>query len=233
MPTVEYPKWVPSAVLQGGLQLVAELPIPPDERATHRLLTDPRMKAIWRSLSNSKNCVPSPAAVSTWRRHRVLCELSDQEIALAAFFYFACAYAHGRLRTRTISDLIHTRETYLNSAKNLHEEAQLLRSRWSDDPEGEVHAAAIDAAASFYMDKTKRLLAPSPRLVGRDQGDPYLRAYAVYLTEMACWLFGRPMYGTIATLTEVALLENKKDMVSAFNVRDWRAAAKKVSKKMI
>jgi hypothetical protein len=186
------------------------------------------METVWRFLSNPKKCVPSPEAVGSWRDYPMFRDQSDQDVAIAVLFYFACAYASRKLSTQTTADFAKERQPYLQSAKRLHEEAQLLRARWSKDSEAEVHAAAIEAAVNYPMNKTQEHFAPMPRLVDRDQGDRYLRAYAVYLTRMASWLFNRPMHDTIATLTNVALLENEIELVSKFKVRDWSKAAVRV-----
>jgi hypothetical protein len=228
MPGIEYPKWAPPAVVREGVQLIVETRYQIDEALIRRLLTDERMEAVWSFLGNPKKCAACPTAIDTWRDHPVLGGLSDQDIALAAFFLTSYSYAHHRFPTLTTASLVKRREPYLESAKRLQKEAQLLRERWSKDPEAGAHAAAIDAAISFHMNKTKQLFNPSPRLVDRDQGDPYQRAYAVYMAAAARWLFGKYMYGTIARVTNVALVRAKKKQVSTINVRDWCKASIRV-----
>jgi hypothetical protein len=192
---LEYPKWAPPAV-RVGVQLIAATRYQIDEELIRRLLTDERMKAIWGFLGNPKKCAASPAAVDICRDHPVLDGLSDQDIALAVFFCTSYFYAHFRFRTLTTASLLKKREPYLALAKRLREDAQHLRECWSADSEVEAHVAAIDAAVTFHTNKMKQLVKPSPRLVGRDQYDPYQRAYALYMADYARWLFGKYMYGT-------------------------------------
>ena len=154
MSGLEYPKWATSAGLHAAVQLVAI--IPTDEALIDRLLMDNRMETVWRFLSNPKKCNPSPAALDRWRKLPVLEGLSDQDVALAVFFNWACGYAHFNFPTMTTATLVKDREPFLISACRLQEEAQLLRERWSEDPEAEVHAVAIEAAISFHKSKTKK-----------------------------------------------------------------------------
>jgi hypothetical protein len=124
--------------------------------------------------------------------------------------------------------LLKKSEPYLALAKRLREDAQHLREYWSADSEVEAHVAAIDAAVTFHKNKTKKLFKPLPRLVDRDQGDRYQRAYAVYMANYARWLFGKYVYGTIAKVTNVALVKANKKEVSDTHVRDWCAASVRV-----
>jgi hypothetical protein len=206
---------------QAGTQLIASKRFPIHEALIDRLLLDGRMKDVWKSLCNPKKCAPFPAALDRWRKESVLEGLSDQDVALAVFFFYACSYAHFKFRTVTTASFVKRREPFLMSARILQEEARLLRERWFAEPEAEVHAAAIEAASSFHMSKTKNIFQSHPRLIERDQGDPQLRAYALYMAIQAKSLFGRIMYGTIATVTNVAMVENNSNLVSAANVRDW------------
>jgi hypothetical protein len=179
------------------------------------------MEAVWRLLGNPKKYAASPAVRDLWPETEVPDGMSDQDLAVALFFYYSCSYAHFRFPIITAADLAGTRKEYLESTNRLQEEVQLLRSRWPKDPEAKALATALDAAISFYRNKTKHIFDPSPRSVARKQGDPYQRAYAIYMAGMARQLFGKSMYGTTATVTNVALVPPGKVEVSKANVEGW------------
>jgi hypothetical protein len=168
---------------------------------------------------------PSPAALQDLRNNPIVQGLSDQEVVLAYFLYYACVYEHLQFKTETIAELKQRHREFLISTQRLQEEAKLLRERWSYDPEAELHATAIDAAISFHSDKTKKHFKPQPRLVDRNQGNPHHRAYALYMASATKYLFGKHMYGTIAAVTNVALVKGNKLQVSQVNVRDWCRAS--------
>jgi hypothetical protein len=230
MSGLKYPKSLVG--FQAGVELIASKRFPIHEALIERLRLDDRMQAVWKFLGNPKKCAPSSAALDHWRKQSVLVGLSDQDLALAVFYFHACCYAHFKFPTMTTASLAQRREPFLMSATLLQKEARLLRERWSEEPEAELHAAAIEAAVSFHMSKTKDIFQANPHLVVRDQSDPHLRAYALYMAHQAKLLFGKNMYGTIATVTNVAMVKNNGDLISVQNVRDWCEASMKISDRL-
>ncbi len=188
-----------------------------DERARiTRLLTDLRMRSVWRELAKRPG---SPAARDQFVGASPD-ELSGHDIAVGVFFYHANYYVQGRFATETFAAVNERVRPFLKSVERLRQEAEAMGDWFG--PESD-HVAAIKAAADLWEREIlagygKPHLEMRP-LVGRNQGDPHLRGYALMVANKAHELFGRWMYETVATVTNVAL--PRRTEVSKANVRDW------------
>jgi hypothetical protein len=195
-----------------------------DERALiARLLTDERMRGVWREIAK---CQASPVARD--RYFGLFGDVvhdgqSDHDVAVGLFFFYAYFFAHHQVETETVAIFRARFQSMLESVERLREEAQHMHGQLGyGDPEVLKHVAAIEAAADFYEREASRIYGkPHPSVVGRNQGDPRQRAFALMMADEARKLFGRSMYGTVAALTSVALADCDGGQVSAANVRDW------------
>jgi hypothetical protein len=218
---------VPGAVLGEALRLFADAQSDEEKALLRRLLTDQLMLGVWRELENPKRS-PACAAVRDDWAGEIPDGLSNQDVAIALFFFRAHQCAQHKVHTRTLATWKEKHRLRSRLTKRLRQDATLLELNWFGDPEAEAHAAAIWRAANFFEKREMQLFrTPSLALIERNQGDPYLRGYAVVMAGVARRLFGKFKYGTIAKLTNVALLPSVE--VSTANVRDWCKAAMRVS----
>jgi hypothetical protein len=217
MDNLDCPTWVPLSVRTQAVRLVSNSTIVVEKELIRRLLADERMESVWTFLG--KKCTASSSGCDLWPGIDPPDGMSDQDVAVALFFYYSCMYAHYKYLTVTAASWAKKCEKYLESAVRLQEEAELLRLRWFDYSEAMKHAAAIDAAIDFHKSRTKQHFGDTPRLVGRNQGNPRQRAYAVSMAGVTRTLFGKPVPQAIATVTNVALAE--KVDVSMVKVSEW------------
>jgi hypothetical protein len=217
----ESPAWVPGAVRGEALRLFADAQSDEEKSLLRKLLTDERMRGVWRELGNPIRSPACAAVRDEWPGGAVPDGLTDQEVAIALFFFRAYQCAQHKVQTMTLATWEEKHQLRLRLTRQLRQDATLLELNWFGDREAEAHAAAIWTAANFFERREMELfLNPSPALVKRNQGDPHLRAYAVIMASVARRLFGNFNYGTIAKLTNVALEPSVE--VSTANVRDWR-----------
>jgi hypothetical protein len=213
-----YLDWVPVGVRRvADSMLAAERP--EDERTLlKRLLTDQRMQSVWGEIAKR------PASSDT-RKEFLLFEttsddLTDHDVAVGVFFFRAYLYAYARVETETLANWKATLSPMLESIKRLRQEARNLPGRSSFAVLKSV--AAIQAGADRCERELLCLYPKHPTVVRRLQGHSHQRAYAVLMSDQAQKWFGRPMYGTVATVTNVAL---KRDDTTWEKVRDWVKAA--------
>jgi hypothetical protein len=221
----EYPTWVPDPVLGQAERLLAQTESDDEKALIRRLLTDQRMKGVWRELTNPKRCPASAAARDQWPRAVVPKGMNDQDVAVALFFFYSHVNAIDVLPVKVAKwKLGHDlRLGYINE---LRQAANSLWLNWFEDLEAEKHDAAIMAAASFYETSEMRLFSSPPTyLIDRVQGNPKLRTYALKMAAEGRRLFGKSMYGTIAKVTNVALVKKNKSEISRRNVEQWCSAA--------
>jgi hypothetical protein len=193
---------------------------------TLRLLTDPQMKEVWRILERYR---PSEEAAHIWRKQYPGCD-DNQAIALRVFFSHAVNFAAGKVQVETLSKQNEVRQRWREIANQLAEIADYTLRHWPDDPDDrgaddpDAPPAALKQAAVMmeqarkYQDMAR---VPGPAhasLVDRDQGDRVARGYALELANLTYSLFGKPLYGTIAKVTNIAFDTNK---VSKKNVENW------------
>jgi hypothetical protein len=230
----EYPAWVPAPVVGEAESLLAEAESDEEKELTRRLLADPRMERVWRDLANPNRSRASSAARECWTRGAVTDGWSDQDVALAVFFFYAQRYAQHDFLPLNAAMWKARHQRRLQWAKGLRQEAMGLNLQWFEDPEAEVHVAAILEAARFFEKREMELFRnPPPTMVGRNQGDPVQRRYAVLMACEASKLFGEPKYVTIATVTNVALVKFGKAQVTKANVWDWWKASVRVKRSFL
>jgi hypothetical protein len=221
----EHPDWVPAAVAAEACRILAKARSDDGKELIRRLLTDQRMKRVWRELANPKRCPASSAARYHWPDGMAPKNLSNQEVAVALFFFHSHANAVNILPVK-ITKWRSGHKLRLRYVKELRQARDCLWLNWFEDPGAEKHDAAISAAAKFYESSEMQLFTNPPvYLVDRFQGDPKLRTYALKMTADARRLFGRSLYGTIATVTNVALVKKNQAEVLRFNVENWCEAA--------
>jgi hypothetical protein len=230
----EYPTWVPAPVVEEAESLLAEAESDEEKELTRRLLVDPRMEGVWRDLANPNGSRASSAARENWARGAVTDGWSDQDVALAVFFRCAQRYAQHDVRPLNVAMWKAGHQRRLQWAKGLGQEAMLLKLQWFEDPEAEGHVAAILEAARFFENREMELFRNPPRsMIGRNQGDPFQRRYAVLMAGEAGRLFGEPKYVTIATVTNVALVNPGKSQVTKAKVWDWWKASVRVKRSFL
>jgi hypothetical protein len=214
---------VPGAVLGEALRLFADAQSDEEKALLRRLLTDQRMLGVWQELENPKRSPACTAVRDDWPGD-IPDGLSNQDLAIALFFFRAHQCAQHKVQTMTLATWEEKHQLRLRLTRQLRQDATLLELNWFGDPEAEAHAAAIWTAANFFEKREMQLFRnPSLALIKRNQGDPHLRRYAVLMAGVARRLFGKFNYGTIAKLTNVALVPSVE--VSTVNVRDWCKAA--------
>jgi hypothetical protein len=214
----ESPAWVPDAVGE-AVRLLADAQSDEEKALVRRLLTNTGMLGVWRELMNPKRSRASAVARDEWPGD-VPDGLSNQDVAIALFFFRAYQCAQHKVQTMTLAIWEEKHRLRLRLTRQLRQDATLLELNWFGDREAEAHAAAIWTAANFFERREMELFHnPSPALIKRNQGDPHLHAYAVIMASVARRLFGKFNYGTIAKLTNVALEPSVE--VSTANVRDW------------
>jgi hypothetical protein len=87
--SMECPAWVPQAVKCEANRMLADAEPAEDNTAIHRLLTDKRMKQVWRVLQKY------PANENGRRICKLVREgMSDHNIALCLIFYYSVCFAN-------------------------------------------------------------------------------------------------------------------------------------------
>jgi hypothetical protein len=158
--------------------------------------------------------------------------LEQQRLCGGTVFFKACYFGHHRVRTYTRADLDEENRPRREAIERLREAAKLLRAEFSPHDgfadmsaiyaEHLKHVNAVEEAVNFFdadeaADALRDKEGVDLTLVGRNQGDPCQRAFALHLSSEAHRLFGSWLYETIAILTSVA---SGKRTTKA-NVRDW------------
>jgi hypothetical protein len=231
----KYPPWVPAKAVEEAVRMLGatrsrnKKALDAEKTVIQRLLTDQRMQAAWRELGNQKRSPARTTARGFWPSGAVPEGLSDQDIALTVFFFDACRYAQHVVNVLTIRTWKEKHQTRLKWVTQLRQVACLLELQFFAEPEAEEHLTAIHAAAAHFEKREMQGFHEPPlSLIGRNQGDPLQRRYAVLMAEVVRKLFGKSHYTTIATVTNVALVPSGKVEATKVNVRDWCAAALRV-----
>ena len=167
--------------------------MPDDLTKLHRLVTDSRMKRVWKELLRQKP------------QDKALVEFFDDAFQLARFPHFvttpkdraalAAPWAKAAELCRTLKEISIAVRTNPQSAAAVDQTAQLLEQQ-----------------AAWWQGKLN-----SPRIVKQHGGDDVGRAYVRMLGHTTRKLFRSPMYRTVATAASVAL--DRK--IGWLQVRDW------------
>jgi hypothetical protein len=225
------PSWVPSSV-----KLLA-----PAFPLGQRLLTDPRMEAVWQVLQKADvsdaglDSVESFQQLRSWGISKYDLPLQDfpppdfsrQDHACAALFAFAAWELNSKQN-------VITRTKIEGSVKQYTDAANLCRSTTHYDY---LHSANpnLDAALSivgwFFQDQARKIgQLAGPHVIKRSSktrgkrssktpGDDETRIHARALANQTHRLFGSFLYSTVATVVTVGL--EIEPAISAKSVENW------------
>jgi hypothetical protein len=238
MPAPAFPKWLPPAVAREAERILDRKN--PDAALVHRLVTDERMKSVWRELTKPKDFLARPQISEPWANMRG--PLPDEDNALTLFFW--CAYLFGRagIIVGTAKEYDAMLATYRKQAEQLRASALVLRdlhlvSGLADNflqygdiskQSADIHANQIEDAANFcdeIVEAIIELKAADPLIVDRDYGNREARGYVRLMSIEMHRLFGQLMAGTLATVASVALEIEIADK----QVRNWAGPTNKVA----
>jgi len=235
-PTI-FPEWLPPVVTEEAEELAQNRP--EDEELLRRLATDPRMESVWREIKKHNSSEPID-----WERwssnERKPKGLSNEDIALKLTFRYAFFIAlhaiHEKSTIVTVAEHKALVDSYEQQAARLRAEAAKLRERGDASRATwiwrayEEHAEAVERAAARCEREAAYLMAVDPAhpdtpVIERDKGWRREMSFADMLTtEVMQPLYGTPLYGTVATVINVALA---KSSVEARHVRDWLKGLRK------
>jgi hypothetical protein len=264
LPTIE--SWVPAAVADAALRLHAELAAEDKSEngltVLSRLISDRRMKAVWKVLyqrDRDENYRPTenfeyPAVMtmkSSAAKHRqqarVLRERggelnessarlleaearaeenvpvfghdprwSEQELAVRYLLEHACRIA------------IDIAPTYRSDIQARLKRISAVTTILREQAEELVEIGMLNEAFELgdIVDKCNELReldeqifeTAGPRIIDRERTDPKLRTYVADLYMFTFPVFGSPLYGTLATVANVAF---KCSTVTVSKVRNW------------
>lgn len=218
----DIPDWVPSPVKRMAMAMGLAY----EGTVAHRLLTDPRMKSVWRELKNHE--ITPDALASLEQRERMsnwdISDLKDslQDQAYAAFYArVAIEFCSPRI--------VASRVDVKKSAKPWHDAAVLCWHvmRYEFRPKIDAEFAQALAIVGEYLERQGQLLENkrSPYIVERRsrlRGDDNNRVNTRLIGEATYSIFGSVLYGTVAKIASVALQAN----ISEKDVQNWCSASR-------
>jgi hypothetical protein len=233
-----FPEWLPPAVAKEAEELAQERP--EHEELLRRLATDPRMESVWREIK--KHNSSEHIDWERWSNERKPTGLSNEDIALKLTFryvYFRALHViHEEITIPTIAEHKALIASWEQQAARLRAEAAKLRERGNDAGFAraqrrvfEEHAEAAERAAARCERGAADLITwdpadPNTPMIERDKGWRREMMFADMLaTHVMQPLYGMPLYGTVATITNVALAT--RSVVEARHVRDWLKGLRK------
>jgi hypothetical protein len=217
------PSWVPPSVKL----------LEPAFPFGQRLLTDPRMKAVWKVLQNANvseaglDCVESFQQLRSWGISKYDLPLQDfpppdfslQDHACAALFAFAAWELNS-------PKPVVTRTKIEGSVKQYTDAANLCRSTTHYDYLHSAHPeldAALSIVGWFFRDQARKIeQMAGPHVIKRSsktRGDDETRIHARALATEMHRLFGSFHCVTVATIATVGL--GIEPAVSAKSVENW------------
>jgi hypothetical protein len=210
--------WVPSAVRRAARGLT---PLKPNIK--DRLLTDPRMKSVWRYLRRVRVKQGALNSLEPWRRLPPEERGSPSDEALAAFFVAAVTeLTHGsRLRTR--ANIEEETDPWISPKRwrDALEVIQAIRQRESR-AKAELQKA-LSLLELYLEDGAQQRERHDPYVLERSSGrrnDDLLRSAVRRLAIETQKIFGVCAYGTIARVVRVALQLSEKD-INERKVENW------------
>lgn len=212
----DVPDWVPLAVKS----MATVLPVGAD--IAQRLLTDPKMKAVWQELRRAdvttEKILSGPAfpprlqvanlnsfeRLKHWKKPDLDFSLQDQACA-ALFAYTVVEFSFSRS--------IGTRSNAKAQAAPLFSAAETCRWIANEPPyPSPEEKSALEVAAAYIENRAGwqlGVLLNSPYIVGerssRMRGDDKIRGQVRALAAATHRIFGSFLYGTVATVATVAL----------------------------
>jgi hypothetical protein len=142
---------------------------------------------------------------------------SEQDRAVQIFLYHACHSAVD-IQPVFLAGIQAKVKELRKVSESLQEQAVILQSFGMNGDArklGEVAADCDDEAWNLEPNKPR---ADDPWIITRDRGDPKLRTFVVDLSISTHLLFGKSLYGQLATVANVVF--NRDDMTGA-KVREW------------
>jgi hypothetical protein len=207
-------EWVPSSVNS----MAHVLPIRGAE--AHRLLTDPRMKSVWRTLKRQSVSEDGLAKLQNWQRiesYEIGDAYSVMDRACAAFFATAVLELSS---TRNIQ----TRKEAIKSSAPWRAAADLCWQVMRFEPRAGLDrdfAPALALVGEFFeSEATLRDQKEGFYIVERSsklRGEDRVRALARVIAAESHTIFGSFLYGTVATVVSVALKKN----VTPKSIENW------------
>ena len=216
----ELPSWLPPAVATAAMFEYANTASEDQTgRAVDlwgRLTTDPRMDLVWKELYKKRRVshlrtdefrysrfevLKSEGTLLKWMPNPPAEPQSAQDGAVSYFFHCIYQYALNeppRISLSEIEDVLSTRRT---AETLLREAAEKLSAIGMEEYAEEVERIASDCEQHGYWAEPD---VDDPQIVQRDRGDPRLRTYVRSIAQSSRELFGHPLYGTLATITNVA-----------------------------
>ncbi|MGC2351622.1 MAG: hypothetical protein WA238_12075 [Methylocella sp.] len=220
------PNWVPPSVKL----LATAFPL---GELGERLLTDPRMKAVWKVLQNADVSEAALASVESFQQLRSW-GISKYDLPLQDFpppdFSLndhACvalfAFAAWKLN---IKPNVITRTKIEGSVKQYTDAANLCLSTMHYDYLRSVNPeldAALSIVGWFFQDQARKIeQMAGPHVIKRsskNRGDDETRLHVRALAIETRRLFGSFLYGTVATVVTVGL--EIEPAISAKSVENW------------
>jgi len=217
MQGVVIPDWVPAAV-----KTMAEvLPVDGGE-IERRLLTDGKMRPVWKSLRGAQVSQGSITKLKSWQRlsgHGVEAKFSLKDEACAAFFASAVVEL-------SFERPVVRRSEIKERAARMREAADVCRKHMDNDPrvmadsDLMAHFAIVEAvlkndAREIEQRKGAHLLERSSGKRNDDNLRGRVRGFAIEMKK----IYGTCRYGTLATVAAVAL----RRTISNSTVENWCA----------
>jgi hypothetical protein len=235
------PNWLPSSAAHEAQRLLSVESV--DAALVVRLATDERMRSVWREVTKHNKQGHTRSEMSeAWKHFRppLSEQFTNEEAALALFFWYTCFFAHLRPTVRTIAEWGSLLATCRDEAERLRASAKVLRDLrlmpggaqdWFQLGEistqfQNIYANQIEEAADFYDEISENIINQKTQggdsfTVERDFGNRAPRAYIRLLAPETRMLFGTPLYGSLATVASVAL----GCTVTTPQVREWARTA--------
>lgn len=186
-------------------------------RLLQKLLSDSRMEKVWREIYRKKQphhapteCFQNPArpGLSTQSRDKLSNKRdarADQDEAAAQLFRRAFELALNPASFATRADAQNVVDDLVSVANQLRMQADKLRHLGRLEVASELAKIAGECEEDAWSSEP---LDDEHFVIERHRADDELRAYVFELADATEWLFGKPMYGTLTTMTQVALDRN-------------------------
>jgi hypothetical protein len=231
VPVLQLPNWLPAAVREEAIKLQA------GEFSTHiedwcediliRLACDERMKRVWNELGRKEPVCGRPASTLDPRDPELLGKLKTKlmkasDIRLGrdegqrqffrhAFFYAAINWAGPSVMSR--SELNERKAPYARAAEKLEALAKTLRLLHCSEYADQLEEMAFNVREAWREPDDDFWI------VQRDRGPTELRRYIAELANFNRIVFGSVLYGTVATVANVAFDLKEQKRITGEQVR--------------
>jgi hypothetical protein len=221
--TLQVPDWVPASVKEQALlawahwSQVLSTGFPEFEAVTRfrRLVCDQRMRKVWKELLRRKRD-GSGFVNPAWGRSDLQSERNQQE-TLQWFFILVVTHLSPDIVVRTRAEVETERAQLFDAVKKLHAIARNILPLAPFNSE-EIELAAKSLSSELEKGSPSRVISPLEYLtVERRRGDSRLRAFVLATADICNRQFGRSLYSTVATITNVVF--GRQD-VTAIRVRE-------------